>query len=48
MVLHGTFDQPEYIKNGPRKYLEPTEESSDEQEAETSGKKIETVNNFKI
>jgi hypothetical protein len=29
-VLHGTYEQPDYMKNGPRKYLpSKTEETED-------------------
>lgn len=32
MVLHGTYDMPEYLKNGPRKYEENAIEIDDSAE----------------
>ena len=31
LVLHGTYDQPEHMKNGPRKYAESTDEITNEE-----------------
>ena len=41
LVLHGTYDQPEYLKNGPRIYEEITsnDPSADEKNISNNNKK---------